>query len=157
MLLKLTKSHPRAMTDMDKRIGANMRRARLACGMSQEKAAESLGISFQQVQKYEKGVNHLSAARLLQVAKLFQRDIVWFYGDATGTAVFGSEPDAIAVLTATKDGYAFAAAFNAITDQAKRNALARWLADNNANAFGGATATYEQCLSGLDNTGTKCR
>ncbi len=122
MLLKLTKSHPRAMTDMDKRIGANMRRARLACGMSQEKAAESLGISYQQVQKYEKGINHLSAARLLQVAKLFQRDIVWFYGDAAGIAVT-SEPDAIAVLAATKDGYALAAAFNAITDQAKRNAL----------------------------------
>ena len=87
-----------------------------------EKAAESLGISFQQVQKYEKGINHLSAARLLQVAKLFQRDIVWFYGDAAGIAVT-SEPDAIAVLAATKDGYALAAAFNAITDQAKRNAL----------------------------------
>lgn len=57
-------SSERSVNQIDKRLGERIRECRLAIGMSQERLAELLGISFQQVQKYEKGVNRVAASRL---------------------------------------------------------------------------------------------
>jgi transcriptional regulator with XRE-family HTH domain len=73
---------PRAATSVDTYIGAQMRNGRTALGLSQEALGEKLGVSFQQVQKYEKGVNRVSAARLFEICKalklplasMFERD-----------------------------------------------------------------------------------
>jgi len=73
---------PRAATSVDTYIGAQMRNGRTARGLSQEALGEKLGVSFQQVQKYEKGVNRVSAARLFEICKalklplasMFERD-----------------------------------------------------------------------------------
>ena len=54
-----------------------MRRAML--GMSQSKLGAVLGVTFQQIQKYEKGVNRISASRLKQAASIFDVDVDWFY------------------------------------------------------------------------------
>jgi transcriptional regulator with XRE-family HTH domain len=73
---------PRVATSVDTYIGAQMRNGRTALGLSQEALGEKLGVSFQQVQKYEKGVNRVSAARLFEICKalklplasMFERD-----------------------------------------------------------------------------------
>jgi transcriptional regulator with XRE-family HTH domain len=53
-------------------------------GMSQEKLAEALGLTFQQIQKYEKGVNRIGASRLLQTAGILDVSIEFFFEDAPG-------------------------------------------------------------------------
>ena len=76
------KISPRRASAVDKYIGARMREQRLALGMSQERLGKELGVSFQQIQKYERGVNRVSAARLYSICKalnvslssMFERD-----------------------------------------------------------------------------------
>jgi transcriptional regulator with XRE-family HTH domain len=59
---------PRASTPIDKEIGLRIRAMRTDIGMSQEELGTVMKVSFQQVQKYEKGVNRISAARLIQIS-----------------------------------------------------------------------------------------
>jgi transcriptional regulator with XRE-family HTH domain len=63
-----TKS-PRASSAVDKHIGARMRESRLAINMSQSHLGEKLGVTFQQIQKYESGRNRVSAARLFEICE----------------------------------------------------------------------------------------
>jgi transcriptional regulator with XRE-family HTH domain len=63
------KSHPRRPTTVDAYIGARMRERRDNLGLSQRQVGEMLGVTFQQIQKYEKGVNRVSAARLFEICK----------------------------------------------------------------------------------------
>jgi len=73
---------PRTATAVDAYIGTRMRDERTALGLSQEALGEKLGVSFQQVQKYEKGINRVSAARLFEICRalkiplssMFERD-----------------------------------------------------------------------------------
>jgi transcriptional regulator with XRE-family HTH domain len=81
-VMKKKKSSPRGATAIDAYIGARMREQRLALSMSQEKLGKQLGISFQQIQKYESDENRISAARLFDICKalnvslssMFERD-----------------------------------------------------------------------------------
>jgi DNA-binding Xre family transcriptional regulator len=60
---------PRSASAVDRYIGARMREQRLALSISQEQLGRKLGVSFQQIQKYEGGVNRVSAARLFEICK----------------------------------------------------------------------------------------
>jgi DNA-binding transcriptional regulator YiaG len=79
---KPEKFAPRSASAVDRYIGSRMREQRLALNMSQPQLGGELGVSFQQVQKYERGVNRVSAARLYSICKtlnvslssMFQRD-----------------------------------------------------------------------------------
>ena len=62
----------KAPDPIDKHVGRRVRARRLVLGMSQEKLAKALGLSFQQVQKYEQGTNRISASRLHQIAHILQ-------------------------------------------------------------------------------------
>jgi transcriptional regulator with XRE-family HTH domain len=73
------KSSPRSAGDIDRYIGARMRAKRLALKMSQEQLAKELGVSFQQIQKYEKGVNRVSAARLFEICKALKVSLSWMF------------------------------------------------------------------------------
>jgi transcriptional regulator with XRE-family HTH domain len=63
------KKSPRSASPIDKYIGARMRASRLAIKMSQADLGELLGVTFQQIQKYEKGRNRVSAARLFEICE----------------------------------------------------------------------------------------
>ena len=63
------KDNPRTAGPVDKSIGSRIRARRLALGMSQEALATEIGITFQQVQKYEKGLNRVAAATLVDIAR----------------------------------------------------------------------------------------
>jgi transcriptional regulator with XRE-family HTH domain len=73
------KSSPRSASAIDRYIGARMRAQRLALKMSQEQLAKELGVSFQQIQKYEKGVNRVSAARLFEICKALKVSLSWMF------------------------------------------------------------------------------
>jgi transcriptional regulator with XRE-family HTH domain len=64
---------------VDKHVGARLRAARLEAGKSQTEVAEALGVAFQQVQKYEKGTNRISAGRLYELSRLFDVPVQSFF------------------------------------------------------------------------------
>ena len=64
---------------MEKEIGQKIRELRKTKGMSQMELAERIGLSFQQIQKYEKGINRISVPRLYQIAKALNVDICTFF------------------------------------------------------------------------------
>ena len=64
----------------DKYVGSRVRMRRLMLGMSQEKLGESLGITFQQIQKYEKGTNRIGASRLHHLSHILQVPVAFFFG-----------------------------------------------------------------------------
>jgi transcriptional regulator with XRE-family HTH domain len=71
---------------IDAQVGSRVRLRRMLVGMSQEKLGEMLGLTFQQVQKYEKGVNRIGAGRLYQMAHILGVPISYFYEDVANAA-----------------------------------------------------------------------
>ncbi len=70
---------------IDVHVGGRVRLRRMMLSMSQEKLGEHLGITFQQIQKYEKGTNRIGASRLQHIATVLQVPVSFFFEDAPGT------------------------------------------------------------------------
>ena len=84
----------KAPNPTDKHVGARVRMRRMMLGMSQEKLGDALGLTFQQVQKYEKGANRIGASRLEQISRFLQVPVAFFFEGASDTsAVATSEED----------------------------------------------------------------
>lgn len=66
---------------IDKHVGSRVRMARSLAGLTQSSVAHSLNLTFQQVQKYEKGTNRLSAAKIVRLAHLLGQRPEWFFDD----------------------------------------------------------------------------
>ncbi len=73
------------LSPIDAHVGARMRLRRTLLGMSQERLGEALGLTFQQVQKYERGVNRVSASRLFDLSRVLDVPISFFYDDMSDT------------------------------------------------------------------------
>jgi transcriptional regulator with XRE-family HTH domain len=83
MPTKSKKPHPRAANINDIELGRRIRLRRTEIKMAQSELGDKLGISFQQIQKYERGVNRVGAGRLQQIAAALGVPVTWFYeGDA---------------------------------------------------------------------------
>jgi transcriptional regulator with XRE-family HTH domain len=80
---------------IDRHLGSRVRARRLMLGMSQEKLAEALGLTFQQVQKYEKGINRVGASRLLQIAGILDVGIDFFFEGVPGLRAGGLSGNSI--------------------------------------------------------------
>ena len=76
---------PRTKTPIDAHVGLRLRLARLQRRLSQEKLGASVGITFQQVQKYERGTNRIGAGRLYQFAEILGVDVSYFFEDLTAS------------------------------------------------------------------------
>jgi transcriptional regulator with XRE-family HTH domain len=72
---------------IDIHVGSRVRLRRMMLGMSQEKLGEHLGITFQQIQKYEKGTNRIGASRLQHIARVLTVPVSFFFEDAPGAPV----------------------------------------------------------------------
>jgi transcriptional regulator with XRE-family HTH domain len=101
---------------VDRHVGLRIRMRRKELGLSQDKLADALGITFQQIQKYERGANRVSASKLWETAKALRAPINYFYeglpeqGDADSPAV-----DAHAFLL-SPEGMELASSFPRISD-----------------------------------------
>src|SRR5260370_19138020 len=67
---------------IDMHVGKRVRMRRLMLDMSQAKLGDALGITFQQVQKYEKGTNRIGASRLYHIARILHVQVTFFFADA---------------------------------------------------------------------------
>lgn len=83
---------PRAVGELDIYIGARVRARRRELNMSQEALADALGITFQQVQKYEKGVNRVASPVLYKITKVLDAPLTSFFPAARADAKFGEGP-----------------------------------------------------------------
>lgn len=84
----MKKVHKRSPGKPDVELGKKVRLRRVEMKLSQGDLGEKLGVSFQQVQKYEKGVNRIGASRLQQIAKILEVPVTFFYeGDAKAREV----------------------------------------------------------------------
>ena len=96
-------------------------------GLSQEKLADAIGLTFQQVQKYEKGTNRVSASRLQQISGALGVPIDFFYGDGAPTDEVGGFADSAKSSyeadMMTSDGLKLLKAFNAIQDPQTRKRI----------------------------------
>jgi transcriptional regulator with XRE-family HTH domain len=72
----------RATSAMDHALGKKLRQAREAAGLSQQGLAQRLGITFQQIQKYERGANRIAASRLVSIARALDKPLSYFLDDA---------------------------------------------------------------------------
>jgi transcriptional regulator with XRE-family HTH domain len=96
---------PRNPTAVDQHVGARVRAARLEAGKSQTEVAESLGLTFQQVQKYEKGTNRISAGKLHELSRLFDTPVQFcFDGMAGAVGRRGNSKGAAALDPLTRFG-----------------------------------------------------
>jgi transcriptional regulator with XRE-family HTH domain len=93
----------RSATSADKVIGLKIRTARLDAKISQSDLGNVLGVSFQQVQKYEKGVNRASGVRLRQISTALGKPIAYFLEEADYKP--NSRGEAIAKFMATRIGH----------------------------------------------------
>jgi transcriptional regulator with XRE-family HTH domain len=110
---------------IDKHVGGRLRMRRMMLDMSQEKLADAFGITFQQVQKYEKGTNRISASRLQHAANLLQIPIQFFFEGApvgSGTQLNGSAPAPAYVneFVSSSDGLRLIKAFTRIESAVRR-------------------------------------
>ncbi|MEQ1937622.1 helix-turn-helix transcriptional regulator [Mesorhizobium sp. CN5-321] len=114
---------------IDTHVGSRIRLRRNMLGMSQEKLGENLGITFQQVQKYEKGTNRVGASRLQAIASILGVPVAFFFEDAPGqdTAAGGfaeESPTAFAVeFCSTPEGLQLNRAFYRIADPKVRRRI----------------------------------
>jgi ribosome-binding protein aMBF1 (putative translation factor) len=76
---KWKSASPKSSNSVDEFIGKRMREGRLALNISQADLGEKLGVSFQQIQKYEKAVNRVSAARLFEICKALRVSLSWMF------------------------------------------------------------------------------
>lgn len=111
---------------IDKAVGAQVRYRRVLLGLSQEQVAKALGLSFQQLQKYEHGTNRVSGSRLYQLSLILQVPVTVFFEavDIAPSAVAQSESDAAlpADMMMRRKTHELVAAFYGIESSAQRDA-----------------------------------
>lgn len=118
---------------VDIHVGKQIRTQRSLLGMSQQKLAESIGLTFQQVQKYERGTNRVSAGRLYQFSKLLNVPISYFfdqYGEAKSSygfsdneqAAFGEED-----LMQKKETLELVRVYYSVQDEQKRKSILKFI------------------------------
>ncbi|WP_374545143.1 helix-turn-helix domain-containing protein [Rhodoblastus sp.] len=127
---------------IDRHVGARVRMRRMLIGMSQEKLGEALGLTFQQIQKYEKGANRISASRLQQISEALNTPLAYFFKGAPssdgapqgGFAEAGVEEGRVNDFVMTAEGLSLNRAFARISDPKVRKKivdLVTALADGN--------------------------
>jgi len=106
-MAKKTKPNQRKAQDADRLIGERIRQRRNQMGMSQEELGEALGVTFQQVQKYEKGANRVTSGRLLDIASALECSINDLFGGVgdkgakiTPESRFASSREGVAIINA---------------------------------------------------------
>ncbi len=112
---------------IDKHVGSRVRMRRIMLGMSQTKLADAFDLTFQQVQKYEKGTNRISASRLQQIANTLQVPVTFFFEDAPGQRkADGSAPSPayVSEFLATSSGIALTRAFTRLSSAKLRRCIA---------------------------------
>jgi transcriptional regulator with XRE-family HTH domain len=127
-----TRMTKKAPNPIDKHVGSRVRMRRMMLGMSQEKLGDALALTFQQVQKYEKGTNRIGASRLSQISNILQVPVAFFFEGAPHLAdsnmmaesmESAPSPTYVSDFLATSDGLSLTKAFMRIPDPKLRRRI----------------------------------
>jgi transcriptional regulator with XRE-family HTH domain len=116
---------------IDKHVGSRVRLRRLMLHLNQTDLASRLGVSYQQLQKYEMGANRMGASRLQQISRILQVPVAFFFEGAPGPAQSRTRkkgrplPDYVAEFLSTSDGVALAKAFTRMRNIKLRRRIVR--------------------------------
>src|SRR3954447_5964847 len=125
----LNESGTKEPQDVDRHVGSRVRMQRMAIGVSEEKLGDACGITFQQVQKYEKGTNRMGASRLHHIARVLDVPIEFFYEGASsdqgsnGPIMIDGQSRSMTDFLATSEGLGLVRAFTAIKDSKIRRRI----------------------------------
>lgn len=115
---------------VDAHVGSRVRLRRMLLGMSQERLGDSMGLTFQQIQKYEKGMNRIGASRLFQIGKILGVPVQFFFEEAPQidgpTAKGMAEPESetfILEFLNSREGLELNRAFVKINDAKVRKSI----------------------------------
>ena len=112
---------------VDKHVGERVRMRRIMVGMSQDSLGKKLGLTFQQIQKYGKGINRIGASRLQQISEILDVPVAFLFAGLPGAKSGDSEhilPNQIVHLMGTALGQRLVEGFGRISDQKLRSHLA---------------------------------
>jgi transcriptional regulator with XRE-family HTH domain len=114
-------TNPRGPNPVDRHVGSRVRLRRQLLNMSQEKLGEELGVTFQQVQKYERGANRIGAGRLWVLARVLDVPVSFFYEGVSEAMIApgfaeGDQTPIVDDFIQSADGVALAQAFAKIKD-----------------------------------------
>jgi transcriptional regulator with XRE-family HTH domain len=115
------------VSPVDVRVGRRLKERRNALGITQENLADGVGLTFQQIQKYEKGANRISASRLQQFANILKIEVTWFFEGTAGSQI-SDETESLEGLKEfmkLSDGHQLMKAFVKIRDKGLRRLIAR--------------------------------
>jgi len=120
----------KAPNPIDKHVGSRVRMRRMMLSMSQEKLGDALGLTFQQVQKYEKGTNRIGASRLQQISNILQVPVSFFFegaphipGSHSSGMSEAPSPAYVSDFLATSDGLSLTKAFMRIKNSKLRRRI----------------------------------
>lgn len=115
-------------TPVDLNVGERIRIRRKLLGLSQETLARSLGLTFQQVQKYERGTNRISASKPFQTACTLQVSVSYFFDglEEDGHAEVSEDESTVHAFLATAEGVELAASFLLIASPGVRRRVLNW-------------------------------
>ncbi len=152
---ELYETQGRKPNPVDVHVGSRVRYRRMIIGMSQEKLGEKMNLTFQQIQKYEKGTNRIGASRLFQLSKILDVPVGYFFEDAFANSAPSNqlqglrEPEQEAVLLDflnSREGLDLNRAFAKIHDPKVRRRvidLVRALSEEKPEAKEGQTAIVD--------------
>ncbi|MBB4041640.1 transcriptional regulator with XRE-family HTH domain [Microvirga flocculans] len=127
----MTKKKPSAR---DEEIGRRIRARRASIGMSQSVLGEKLGVTFQQVQKYEKGINRIGSGRLEELARVLNVPITFFYDEVEPNE---GDPNSILGLANTVQAFRLLKAFSTIESSDTRQAIVNLVVQIASGGTGG--------------------
>ena len=116
---------------IDKHVGSRVRMRRQMLKMSQEKLGNAVGVTFQQIQKYEKGANRIGASRLQQIAEVLSVPVPFFFEGAPQSSArlqivgHAPSPTYLTEFLATSDGLALVNAFRRIKNVSVKRSIVR--------------------------------
>ncbi len=123
---------PKAANSIDAHVAGRLRTYRRQLGLSQAEVAKKLGVTFQQIQKYEAGINRVCAGRLFQLAALYGMPVQEFFPRgpvAADAAKRTAKTEEIAVFAASADGYRLCEAFLKIKNTKQRRVVLSLIED----------------------------
>ena len=109
--------------NVDIQVGKKIRNQRMISGISQSELGDRIGVTFQQIQKYEKGANRVSASRLVEIANAMSIDVRSFFDEFDASATSNDNQAAKDEFVVSRQGLQLNAAFLSIKNEAVRTRL----------------------------------
>jgi transcriptional regulator with XRE-family HTH domain len=136
----------KAATPMDALVGSRLRTRRKQLRISQERLGKEVGVSFQQVQKYENGTNRIGAGRLAEMSKVLNVPVAYFFTGSSGGSSNDSDQDDACAILSEPGATELLQAYAQIGSLSVRNAVLR-LARDLAGNFGDSPSPAKRSIA----------